>query len=142
MKAQNIIAIVIIAFIMGAVGVAYNDHQEQQKVNRWVDAQGGVHYNHPSNDYEIAVEEANDIVPVKEEDIPEPEGADYDVQGQTQFYGNSGKAFVIIIEHQTPAVVYHEMFHAIHNFNDPNNNEPNADAYAQERGFYIHDGTY
>jgi hypothetical protein len=140
MKIQHIIAIVIIASIIGIAG--FNFFEQQNSVNRWVDAQGGVHYNHPSNDYEIAVEFANDIVPVKEEDIPEPEGADYDVQGQTQYYNVNGGAFVIIIEEHDPAVVYHEAFHAQHNFDDPVNTEPNADAYAIEKGFYIHDGTY
>lgn len=138
MNVRNIAIFMVIVIIAISACKVY----EISQVNRWVDASGYVHYNHPSNDYEIAVEEANDIVPVKEEDIPEPEGADYDVQGQTWYNTPSGQSFVIIIEHQDPAVVYHEMFHAMHNYNDPENNEPNADAYAISRGFYIHDGTY
>ena len=140
MEAKQIFAIVIIAFIIGAGVVGINHYQEQNAVNRWVDANGYVHYNHPSNDYEIAVEEANNICPVKEIEITDNEIGD--VQGQTTFSGTTGKVIDIKIEEKTPAVVYHEMFHAMHNFNDPANTEPNADAYAQERGYYIHDGTY
>jgi hypothetical protein len=128
-----IIIIAIVGFIIGA-GVGY------EQTDRWVGPDGSVHYNHPDTDYEIAVEEVNDIVPVYEEDIPEPEGAQWDVQGQTWFIG--GQSVKVIIEHQTPAVVYHEMFHAMHNYDDPENTEPNADAYATERGFPIHDATY
>ena len=140
MKIQHIIAIVIIAFIIGAGVAGYNYYEQQNAVNRWVDASGYVHYNHPANDYQIAVEEANDICPVKEVEIADNDIGD--VQGQTTYNGNTGKVVDIAIEHQEPGVVYHEMFHAMHNYNDPENTEPNADAYAQSRGFYIHDGTY
>lgn len=139
MEVKNIIAIVTIAIIIGA-GIAGYSIYENSKVNRWVDAQGYVHYNHPSNDYEIAVEEANDICPVKEIEIADNDIGD--VQGQTTFSGATGKVIDIKIEEKTPAVVYHEAFHAMHNFNDPENTEQNADAYATSKGFPIHDASY
>lgn len=141
MEVKNIIAIVIIATIIGSIAtVGYNYYEQQNAINRWVDINGGVHYNHPSNAYEIAVEEANNICPVYEKNISDNDIGN--VQGQTTFNGNTGKVISISIEVQEPAIVYHEMFHAMHNFNDPNNTEPNADAYAQERGYYIHDASY
>ena len=132
------IAIVAIVIIMSITSgsVIY----EQSQVNRWVDATGAVHYNHPSNDYEVAVEAANNICPVYEIEIADNEIGD--VQGQTTFSGSTGKVISIKIEEKTPAVVYHEMFHAMHNFNDADNTEQNADAYATSMGFPIHDATY
>ena len=137
MEVKNIIAIVIIATIITGAAIQF---YEQSQVNRWVDAQGYVHYNHPSNDYEVAVEFANDICPVKEVEIADNDIGD--VEGQTTFSGATGKVIDIAIEEKSPAVVYHEAFHAQHNFNDPENTEPNADAYATSKGFPIHDGTY
>lgn len=139
MEVKNIIAIVTIAIIIGA-GIAGYSIYENSKVNRWVDAAGYVHYNHPSNDYEIAVEFANDICPVKEIEIADNEIGN--VQGQTTFSGVTGKVIDIKIEAQTPGVVYHEAYHAMHDFNDPENTEPNADAFAASKGFPIHDATY
>lgn len=137
---NSITKMIIIAIAISIVVGASFEAWEASQVNRWVDAAGYVHYNHPSNAYEIAVEECNDICPVKEIEIADNEIGD--VQGQTTFSGITGKVIDVKIEHQTPAVVYHEMFHAMHNFNDPENTEPNADAYAISRGFFIHDGTY
>jgi hypothetical protein len=134
---KHIIAIVIIAAMIGGAVAGFAAYDQ---TNRWVDINGGVHYNHPINDYQVAIEAANDICIVYEIEIADNEIGN--VQGQTSFDGVTGQVVSIAIEKQDPAVVYHEMYHAMCNFNDPNNTEPNADAYATSMGFPIHDATY
>lgn len=102
--------------------------------NRVILPDGSVNYNHPVNDYQKAVDELNDLVPVYEQEIADNEIGD--VQGQTWFI--NGQPIKVLIEEPDPAIVYHEMYHVL----DPAATEQQCDQYATLRGFPIHDATY
>jgi Flp pilus assembly protein CpaB len=129
MKMYNIFVIVIIAAIIAGAMVG-----SDMGTNRWVDNSGAVHYNHPENDYQVAVEELNNYVPVYEQEIADNNIGD--VIGQTWFQNDI--PVKVLIERQEPGVVYHEMGHVVLN----GGTEPQADAFATAKGFPIHDGTY
>ncbi len=126
------INLIILLTIIGLIlGVAY----QQSLTNRVILSDGSIDYQHPTTPYEKAVDELNNYVPVYEQTIPDNDKGN--VIGQT--WSINGHPIKVLIEIKDPGVVYHEMYHVI---TPGGGTEPDADQYATQRGYPIHDVTY